>query len=564
MVQTMFRMLIVDDEPAIVNGLSSSFNKNTDMQLDIYTAISAEQAIEIAKDNRIDILISDINMPGMNGIKMTQNILFFWKNCKIIFLTAHSEFDYIYNATRTHKVRYILKSEEDVVIINAVKDIIDELNQENAQQLILIRANEHFKKISQILKKEFLEYIIFFKYIENGDLEKQFEDIEIDLDANLPVYITVCKIDETIDCNDYSLMQSRIYAVKDMFERTIESFITFEGIILENSKIVWFLQPEPSAERFLDNDGKFSFEKMVVFTKNSIESVQNSAQDVFAMSISFLLSGGMVAWQDVYIEYSMLKNVISKHFRNHAPMIIDLASGNSFYENNEKHLFSTLSSNRNILNEIERTLSNGDIEKIEQICGTIFQEINNNISSSYFKCAELYYRLLTNFVFYINNYGLTDKLTRDIDMQKLIFLGMPEELEKAQKFFIALGKYICLLNKEDSKKEEFLVIDKIENYVRENFGGNLSLVKLGELVYLNPSYLSRFYKQTTGRNIHDYINSVKLDKAKELLCNPKIKVHEVSASLGFDSVSYFSLFFKKMTGQKPQEYRNSLIDKRPL
>lgn len=84
----------------------------------------------------------------------------------------------------------------------------------------------------------------------------------------------------------------------------------------------------------------------------------------------------------------------------------------------------------------------------------------------------------------------------------------------------------------------------------------MSLTVISEKVHINPSYLSRYYKQITGRNLIEYIQSTKLAAAIAILANPQLKLNEIAAKLGFDSPSYFTTFFKKMTGTSPQEFRS--------
>jgi two-component system response regulator YesN len=87
---------------------------------------------------------------------------------------------------------------------------------------------------------------------------------------------------------------------------------------------------------------------------------------------------------------------------------------------------------------------------------------------------------------------------------------------------------------------------------------DLSLTKLGELVYLNPVYLSRLYKQTTGIGLSEYVTQVRLDKANVLLKETNMKIQDIAAAVGFESAAYFSRFFKKEMHVTPNEYRESV------
>jgi len=99
-------------------------------------------------------------------------------------------------------------------------------------------------------------------------------------------------------------------------------------------------------------------------------------------------------------------------------------------------------------------------------------------------------------------------------------------------------------------------VGHVLNYIRENLGSDLSLTALSELVYLNPSYLSRRFKEITGRNLTDTILELRMEEACRLLRNTAGRVKNIAAGLGYGSAAHFSRIFKKEMGITPQEYRD--------
>ncbi|MNI88343.1 HTH-type transcriptional activator Btr [compost metagenome] len=111
----------------------------------------------------------------------------------------------------------------------------------------------------------------------------------------------------------------------------------------------------------------------------------------------------------------------------------------------------------------------------------------------------------------------------------------------------------------EQKKRADHTISFLEDFIKEHLDEDLSLVRLAELVYLNPSYLSRIYKQETGRNLTEFIDSIRLLKAKDLLKNDNMRINDIARRVGYETATSFTRFFKKATGCSPQEYREKYI-----
>ena len=83
----------------------------------------------------------------------------------------------------------------------------------------------------------------------------------------------------------------------------------------------------------------------------------------------------------------------------------------------------------------------------------------------------------------------------------------------------------------------------------------ITLNQLAEMVYLSPSYLSRIFTKETGNSFNDYLNAVRINKAKSLLKYNDLRVADVANAVGFDDQSYFTKVFRRITGVTPVKYR---------
>jgi YesN/AraC family two-component response regulator len=102
---------------------------------------------------------------------------------------------------------------------------------------------------------------------------------------------------------------------------------------------------------------------------------------------------------------------------------------------------------------------------------------------------------------------------------------------------------------------EHHVIRQCIDYICRNYSDeDLGLQKISDSIGYNGSYLSRVFKQKTGRNLMDYINEVRIENAKRLLREQKIKAYNAAESVGYSNYSYFCRVFKKFTGMSPSRY----------
>jgi two-component system response regulator YesN len=103
------------------------------------------------------------------------------------------------------------------------------------------------------------------------------------------------------------------------------------------------------------------------------------------------------------------------------------------------------------------------------------------------------------------------------------------------------------------------IIKRAKEYIQKNCGSELTLVKAADQAYLNPVYFSRLFKQETGENFSDFLISVRIEKAMELLREPRYKVYEIGLLCGYRNTKYFYKIFKKTTGVTPNEYRERAL-----
>ena len=143
-----YRVLIVDDEPHVVEAVAELLESADAFSVDLYRAYNAAEALRLLDAGRMDLVISDIEMPGMNGLMLLDEINRRWPVCRVVFLTAHPNFQYVREALQKHAADYILKTEDDDVLLEKLTNVLDSL--EEALRPPLSNAAGHTASSAQL------------------------------------------------------------------------------------------------------------------------------------------------------------------------------------------------------------------------------------------------------------------------------------------------------------------------------------------------------------------------------------------------------------------------------
>ena len=147
-----YNLLVVDDEPVIAESIQRLLSTGLGIPVEVFCAYRGKRALEVLESNRIDLMVSDINMPDMNGLDLLEQVNRRWPACKTIFLTGYPEFTYAYQAFQRHAVGYILKTDEDQVLLDSVQAALDQLKAQlrTASYAPLERSREDLAHIQRL------------------------------------------------------------------------------------------------------------------------------------------------------------------------------------------------------------------------------------------------------------------------------------------------------------------------------------------------------------------------------------------------------------------------------
>lgn len=545
----LYNVLIIDDEPYIVHSLSDLLSSQKDLDLNIRTAYSAEEALPIFEKQRIDILLSDIQMKNMSGIDLIKTVRKRWPTCKLLLITAYSNFDYIYEATQLGAVSYILKTEKDEHIIAEVKKAIGMIEDE-LDQVQLITANS--KSLQEVM--DFAKRDLFFSLLNNSnDFSKsdQLQTMKI-LGFQEP-YNRLCLLcGRLTNFPSYDKPENTeriakaFYAIKMIMSNYITSGLAACACEDRHNMIYWIMQHHSDEKAGSPQDNFISW------LSGMLETVQGSCIKTAGIQISFVLCGSLdspALLADAYRESSFFIRQ-SNQSKNDYIYSFNL---------NEKRVELFASCDMELLcKQLECQLEKEEYAKFLVLFHSICS-MGEHSSLADMDFKKGYYSLTLFLLNTIKHRNLTKRLEGSFPLSQLLNLDSFSSAREAISF---LNKFAAIFVEAIQKASvDFYeeTISKIRNYIGQHISEEISLQSLSEMCGYNTAYLSRLFHKETGQKLSDFIAEQRMDYIKKMMCDRSLTFSDIMERTSFKTRSYFNRFVKRMTSENPQRLREKLL-----
>jgi len=168
-------------------------------------------------------------------------------------------------------------------------------------------------------------------------------------------------------------------------------------------------------------------------------------------------------------------------------------------------------------------------------------------------------------IIFLSGYSDKEYLKAAIKIQAVDYVEKPIDLEEIKKV-IRNTVTICMKERKKAGSMDWKSPDgseinstvrQVMSFIDEHYNEDLSINYIADSVYLTPTYLCMLFKKQTKRTINDYIEEVRMKKAKLFLVNKRIKLYEISNFVGYKDPNYFTKVFKKLTGISPSGFREN-------
>lgn len=516
----MRKLLIADDEKNIRLGLKAMIDRAFPPQMyTIYTAEDGEEALRLAVEHQVDLVITDIRMPVMDGIELIKRLQQLPNKPAVIILSGHDDFQYAKEAIRNEVKEYLLKP----IIREELFRVLQRLEGELTRKEEVSEQLRHSERQREDYLEGQLNYILINDSISDEEIEERMYKAGLAWLAD-EYHVGLMRISETDhEANKLELL-SRVDGALKGERKEGEQFVRFFDRF---GNLVVIANCEETFRRV-----------WVQITYEQLLSIRMGMSEVHKGAASF-----KEAYQQAGIAW--------KHF------FLQPVGG-----------FGVLRYESIKNKDTNYTLPIDDIQKISNMLGSadreaemkrlLLQVLNIKTISRYHisymeKISEAFNDLVFDKVFQV--YG-----EASIEILKLYrSVGNIHNFDHFHEYFHSVDSLISRLNDyvlrmrtlHDDRREMKRAIE----YIHNNYQKDLNMAMVSNHVSLNYSYFSQAFKDYTKESFVNYLKKIRLQKAKELLETTDLRVYEISNLAGFENAKYFNRVFREMEGITPLEYR---------
>ena len=534
----MKKIMIVDDEMLVRIGIKSIVDWEKHGYQMVAEASDGEEALTLIKQEQPDIVLTDLKMSPMDGFTLIERCKTEFPRVRFVVLSSYNDMDNVKKAMKLGAKDYVFKLKINAQSLVSMLDEVSSEIEEEEPPVQQKTSNVNMKNIPAI-KQRLLQTVVEKSYLSPEEVQKEMELLKLKVSFEKPYLVLYISIDdfELKVFNDViQEVQVLKFSLGNILEEVLSKNFSCDVYGFFGGTLVVTLELEREYGAMV-SQLKESFEQAKEYIKRYLNITISGA-----ISLSYLGTGQVAeALKEVEL---CIKNRLYK------------GAEYLYVPNEQKKSAKVLrTSYEGIVSDLEKVINKKGKDLISYL-EHFFDSVSsldgaqeNDVRECYF---EMYQCLNKNAM----GYGIDiNKLTDDEGSRLYYVILKGDTLTLIEKSFLTVAKrFIELLNsgKKQTVRQDILAA---KEYIRNNLSEHFTVTSVAEMLNINGSYFSHLFKKETGKSFVDYVNYVRINKAKELLINTDYRIYEIAAMVGIDSPNYFSALFKKITGKNPNDFR---------
>lgn len=531
----MYKVLLVDDEILVREAIGENIKWN-ELGFELARVCeNGKEAIEYLKDNPVDLVLTDICMPYIDGMGLSKYVYETYPRTAIIIFSGYSEFEYAKQAIKYKVSEYILKPVTARELSEVLTKLHDKLDSEREQEEKIDKLSRAYRKYTQneaiIISKALSHLVKGTQGVRDSIRELQELGISVEGEhyrvavLDLDVYSDLYEIDGS-QKKESALMAFVVENVSNEIVGNYDSGIAYK----DNDNRVCLLLHTNKPREF----------------RNTVEKICSQIRETVYETMKLSLSIGLGQYvknlSELYLSYESAVDVLKYRY----------TKGGSFMYDCEKHQGNpeTALNFEEPLKELAHGLKSADLQAVENVLEDVVEMIVQGYVSQSSAVSYLH-RILRFIKAVVDETGgsleLDDRLMTEVSCAKNFGQATKTVTDYAREAVECMNE----IGQSSGSRQAALAID----YLKANYGNqDLSLNSICSYLNISTSHFSNIFKEAAGGTFTEVLTKIRIEKAKQLLKETSLRNYEIAEKVGFSDPHYFSIAFKKMTGKTPKEY----------
>lgn len=534
----LYELCVIDDIRSTVEVITTKIPWESYSITIAGTAKNGEEGIRLIEQTHPDIIVTDIRMPKMDGLEMTRRILESHPHCKIIILSAYTDFEYAKQAIRLGAFDFVKKPFSIQDITKAVLDAKEVLERENERKRQVQYLEHKVHESLPLLRQEYMGRLLRHK-TEPEAAKRYWEDMQA---GEKPKRLTVF----LIEIDSFQYLSQPIHDI-ELARYTLQQILMDTIIGQANKGLV--CRDGPNYYAGIIHCGELNEARQLA--EECCANIASSTK----FSISIGIGKFVSELHELPESYKSAMKALASHIHEEGNAVFDAPDTPQEGEIYPRYAVE-------LEQELLQSLRTGSIEKSLNALERIFNDMHRihplpdplYLRSLYFELAFVVLRALYEWVPQAVMLPF-HQATRGRDGQG----------ELTIKYFQQLLKDMCSagcswIERERMSDAEKLIYRATE-YIQGHLHLDLTVEHCARLMNLSGGYFASLFKKYTGATFNQFVTNERIERAKLLLIE-NYQVQEIALSLGYEHRRYFSEVFKRVTGQTPSEFKDAYLGQR--
>lgn len=530
----MYNVLVADDEPRHRRGVSDMV-KQLRPEYRIFMVKDGLEALRIIEENRIDIILTDIRMPNMDGLTLIEHMESRRERVKIVILSVYGNFEYARQAVKLGAFDYLLKP----LALGDLSEILDKLDTALEKERVSLQTGAVLQQRLHSAAPVYEQHLLS-RWMRSAASEKELQEIRTLFPASNGGFVMLARFQKqeitgSYTPEDFEELKATVKNWMREIYQTVGPSLSFslEG---EHPIIASVVTPAHSLEWLMKRD----LEQFRQFIRQIREE--------YGLTLT-LGAGNWVAdpYSGAPASFEQAQKALEYTFYTGEGQLVLY---DEIAYNPDKPSLKMIPADTGMTDALARM----DRAAAAEALKTLIQRL---LEGDYPSPAHLKDSVLYALVHEVKG---NEALLRQDEASNFISemefqIPACESLEEVEARAVSVLNRIIGSIEERKNNKSGRTIGLCKAFLEEHYMEDLSLESVARHFFFSSAYFSSFFKQHTSMTFTEYLLRLRLDKAKELLQDGDRKISTIALSVGFRDAGYFTRVFKRETGLAPEEFR---------